>query len=84
MQALAGNRRICRFDTCGRLYWVRFAPGAVEREKPGVAKATPGESTDARHRGGPARSSDEGSVMELEPRGGAGQVTPRSTLRGMS
>lgn len=27
------------------------------------------ESTDARHRGGPTRSSDEISVMEMEPRG---------------
>src|SRR6056297_4213786 len=27
------------------------------------------ESTDARHRGGTPRSSDEGSVMGLEPRG---------------
>ena len=28
-----------------------------------------GESTDAEHRGGAARISDEGSVMELERRG---------------
>jgi hypothetical protein len=40
LQALAGNRRICRFDTYGWLYRLRFAPGAVEREKPGMAKAT--------------------------------------------
>lgn len=33
-----------------------------------------GESTDARHRGGPARSSDEGSVMGLERRGRAVQA----------
>src|SRR5271168_1682772 len=32
-----------------------------------------GQSTDTRHRGGPARSSDEGSVMEPERRGRAGQ-----------
>ena len=32
-----------------------------------------GQSTDARHRDGPARSSDEGSVMGLERRGRAGQ-----------
>ena len=49
-----------------------------------MATATSGESTDARHRGGPARSSDEGPVMGPEPRGGAGQVTPQSTLRGMN
>jgi hypothetical protein len=33
-----------------------------------------GESTDAGHRGGPARSSDEGSVMGLERRGRAVQA----------
>src|SRR5664279_4559822 len=40
-----------------------------------------GQST-ARHRGGPARSSDEGLVMGLEQRGRAGQVTLRPTLQG--
>jgi hypothetical protein len=39
-------------------------------------------STVAGHRGGPARSSDEGRVMRLERRSRAGQVTLRSTLRG--
>jgi hypothetical protein len=43
-----------------------------------------GQSTDARHRGGPARTSDEGAVMALERRGRAGQVVQRSTPRGMS
>jgi hypothetical protein len=38
----------------------------------------------ARHRDGPARISDEGLVMRLERRGRAGQVTQRSTPRGMS
>src|SRR5665811_326182 len=33
-----------------------------------------GQSTDARHRGGTARSSDEGSVMGSERRGRAGQI----------
>ncbi len=37
-----------------------------------------GEST-ARRRGGPARSSVEGSVMGLEPRGRAGQLTQKPT-----
>jgi RNA-directed DNA polymerase len=32
-----------------------------------------GQSTDARHRGGPARTSDEGAVMEPEQRGWAAQ-----------
>ena len=35
-----------------------------------------GQSTDARHRGGPARSSGEGPVMGLERRGRAGQGRP--------
>ena len=71
-QALARNRRICRLDTFGS---VLSAP-RPSRGRSSVATATPGESTDARHRGGPARSSDEGPVMGPEPRGGAGQVTP--------
>jgi hypothetical protein len=37
-----------------------------------------GQST-ARRRGGPARSSDEGPVMGLEPRGRAGQLTRTPT-----
>ena len=37
LQALAGNRRICRFDTFG---WVAVGTLAVEREKPGMAEAT--------------------------------------------
>ncbi len=36
----------------------------------------------ARHRGGPARSSDEGFVMRPERRGWAGQIILRSTLSG--
>jgi len=43
-----------------------------------------GQSTDARHRGGPARSSDEGPVMGLERRGRAGQIDLRSTRKGRS
>jgi hypothetical protein len=42
------------------------------------------QSTDAGHRGGPARSSDEGPVMGLEPRGWAGQVALRPTRPGRS
>ena len=55
-------------------------PGVQGR--PARVKARERQSTDARHRGGPARSSDEGLVMGLERRGRAGQVTLRSTLRG--
>jgi len=42
------------------------------------------QSTDVGHRGGPARSSDEGPVMGLEQRGWAGQVTLRPTRLGRS
>jgi len=38
------------------------------REKPKRPKPR-GKSTDAEHWGGPTRRSNEGSVMELEPRG---------------
>ena len=38
-------------------------------------------STDAGHRGGAARSSDEGSVMELERRGCVVQLWPRVNRR---
>ena len=40
LQALVWNRRICRFDTYGRLCPVRFAPGVVERGEAQAAKAT--------------------------------------------
>ena len=55
----------------------------AEREKP-REKCPVGESTDARHRGGLARSSDEGSVMGPERRGQACQVNLMPTLRGRS
>ena len=53
IQALIWNMRTCRSDAKGE-----------------VQVVTPqGESTDAEHRGGLARSSVEVSVMEMEPRG---------------
>lgn len=53
-QALVWNVRTCRRD----------AKGEIQAGRPGEEQAS-----DARHRGGAARSSDEGSVMELERRG---------------
>jgi hypothetical protein len=50
--------------------------------RPARGKVCERQSTDARHRGGPARSSAEGRVMGLERRGRAGQVTLMSTPRG--
>lgn len=64
-----GGRGCARWSTRGR------TPGEESHQ---------GQSTDARHRGGPARSSDEGPVMGLEPRGRAGQVTLRPTRKGRS
>ena len=57
------------------------SPLVVKRENP-CGHGHVGESTDARHRGGPARSSDEGPVMGLERRSRAGQVDLMSTRKG--
>ena len=77
-QALAWNRRTCRLDTDGQSKWVLVGPLAARGRTPSGGHRE-GQSTDARHRGGPARSSDEGPVMGLEQRGRAGQVDRRST-----
>jgi hypothetical protein len=83
LQALAWNRRTCRLDTNGQSKWVTLAPWSSRGRTPGGHGCT-GESTDARHRGGLARSSDEGPVMGLERRGQAGQITHQSTRKGRS
>ena len=57
-----------------RVEWAQLAYLVVEREDP-KRQHREGQSTDARHRDGPARSSDEGAVMALERRSRAGQVT---------
>jgi hypothetical protein len=59
--ALAWNVGTCRPD----------AKGEVQMGGPHE-----GESTEAGHRGGAARSSDEGSVMEVERRGCVVQLWP--------
>ena len=53
VQALIRNMRTCRSDVKGEAQ----------------VEAPRGESTNAEHRGGSARSSDEVSVMEMERRG---------------
>ena len=63
-QALAWNRRTCRPDRDGRRFWPREG-------EPQAARHCEWESTDAGHRGGPARSSGEGPVMGPERRGRA-------------
>ncbi len=58
--------------------WGKLAHLVDEREDP-KRQTRKGQSTDARHRDGPVRSSDEGAVMALERRGRAGQVTQMPT-----
>ena len=82
-QALAWNRRTCRSDTDGQSKWVRLAPWSSRGRVPSGGHRE-GQSTDAGHRDGPARSSDEGPVMGLERRGRAGQIDQRPTRKGRS
>ena len=58
--------------TTGR--YRRGLPVRVARGRTPSGRNGKGQSTDARHRGGPARSSGEGSVMGLERRGRVGQI----------
>jgi hypothetical protein len=83
LRALAWNRRTCRLDNDGQSKWVKVAPWS-SRGRTASGEHRERQSTDARHRDGTTRSSDEGLVMRLERRGRAGQVTQRSTFRGMS
>ena len=63
-QALAWNRRTCRPDRDGRCF-------LAARGRTTSSEHCEWESTDAGHRGGPARSSGEGPVMGSERRGRA-------------
>ena len=63
-QALAWNRRTCRPDRDGRCF-------LAARGRTASSEHCECESTDAGHRGGPARSSGEGPVMGSERRGRA-------------
>jgi len=64
-------------DTVGRIGSGVRGPLAARGRTLGGRNRS-GQST-ARRRGGPARSSDEGPVMGLEPRGRAGQLTRKPT-----
>jgi hypothetical protein len=64
-------------DTVGRIGSGVGCPLAARGRTLGGRNRS-GQST-ARRRGGPARSSDEGPVMGLEPRGRAGQLTRTPT-----
>ena len=66
--ALGWNSGTCRPDgTAGQWSGLGLRP-VVWSENP-KQQICEGESSDAGHRGGPDRSSDEGSVMGLERRG---------------
>ena len=83
-QALVWNRRTCRPDSDDRKCGEVCLPVARGRTTSGDRREW--QSTDAGHRGGPARSSDEGPVMGLERRGravhGQLEVNPGGRSRG--
>ena len=68
LQALAWNRRTRRPDSDGQAKWAKLALWSREGG-PQASNTARGTSTEAGHGGGPTRSSEEGSVMGLEPRG---------------
>ena len=80
-RALVRNVGTCRPAPAGG-QWRQHGPAVVCGRESLKRLIRERLGTDAEHRGGPDRSSDEGPVMGLEPRGRAGQVTQRSTLRG--
>jgi hypothetical protein len=69
-QALAWNRRTCRPDNDGQSKWAMSATWSQEGG-PQPASSRERQSTEAGHRDGPTRSSDEGPVMGPERRGRA-------------
>jgi len=82
-RALSRNRRTCApIRLVSRNGWKSHPLAA--RGRPPSGRNHKGQSTDARHRGGPTRTSDEGFVMKLERRGRAGQIDQRSTREGRS
>ena len=83
-QAPGWNRRTCRLDTNGQMKRAMSACWSSRRRSPREKKCPVGESTDARHGGGLARSSEEGPAIGPERRGQAGQVNLMPTLRGRS
>ena len=71
-QAFMGNSGTCRSETATARAW-----DAWSREgDPQAAESARGRVPVAGHRGGPARSSDEGPVMGLERRGWVTRASP--------
>ena len=75
------DRRTCRSDSDGQVKWVQAARWSQEGG-PASGEHRERQSTDAGHRGGPARSSDEGLVMGPEPGGRAVQGRPTANPSG--
>ena len=66
--ALVWNVGTCRLAFAGG-QWCQRGPAVAGGRESSKRLIREGLSTDAGHRGGPDRSSDEGSVMGLERRG---------------
>ena len=66
--ALVRNGGTCRPAVAGS-QWRQDGPAVVRASENPKQLICEGESSDAGHRGGPDRSSDEGPVMGLERRG---------------
>jgi hypothetical protein len=67
-RALVWNVGTCRLAPAGG-QWRRHGPAVAGGRESSKRLIREGLSTDAGHRGGPDRSSNEGSVMGLERRG---------------
>jgi hypothetical protein len=68
IRALVWNSGTCRPAVAGS-QWRQEGPAVVRASENPKQLICKGESSRAGHRGGPSRSSDEGSVMGLERRG---------------
>lgn len=82
-RALARNRRSCVPIVATSLNGWRSHP-LVPKGRPASGRNHERLSTGAGRRVGPAHSSDEASVMEVERRSRAGQIDQRSTRKGRS
>ena len=80
-QALVRNREIQSSRCCRGRSNGPMAPRPAKGRSPSGDNRK-GQSTDAGHWGGAARSSDEGPVMGLEPRGCADQGKPEANSSG--
>ena len=68
IRALVRNGRTCRPAVAGS-QWRQNGPAAARASENPKQPICEGKSSDAGHRGGPSRSSDDGPVIGLERRG---------------